>query len=119
MSGESEQFQKVLAAALRLSAVDRLRFVARIADSLAEDLEKSQRNQPPQEILWQGLINENHQLIVHMPEGFPPCTVHVVIEWPTETELKDITADQLKITIRPPNTEAIRQWFANYQLSKR
>jgi hypothetical protein len=115
MVGESEQFQKVLAAALRLSVVDKLRLIARIADSLADDMEKPERSGPERRISLQGIINENHQLVVQMPDGFPPCEVTVVLEWPAGTELKDTTADQLKITIQLPNTEAIRQWFTDYQ----
>jgi hypothetical protein len=113
MAVESEQFQRVLVAALQLSVVDKLRLIARIADSLADDLEKSESGEA--EIRLRGIINENHQLVVQMPEGFPPCEVTVVLEWPTGTELKDTTADQLKITIQLPNTEAIRLWFADYQ----
>lgn len=115
MAGESEQFQRVLAAALRLSVVDKLRLIARIADSLADDLEQSQKGKAEQEITLHGFINENHQLVVQMPEGIPPCEVTVVLEWPTGTELKDISVDQLKITIQLPDTEAIRLWFTDYQ----
>lgn len=115
MAVDSEQFKKVLAAALQLSIVDRLRLIARIADSLADDLEKSEQVEAVHKITWQGMITANHQLVVQMPEGFPPCEVTVILEWPTGTELKDTTADQLKITIQLPHTEAIRQWFADYQ----
>ena len=113
MAGDSELFQRVLAAALQLSTVDKLRLIARIADSLADELEKSQSILT--EISWQGLIDENHRLTVQMPDGFPPCRVTVRVTWPSEIELKDASADQLRITIQPPDTEAVRQWFADYQ----
>ena len=112
---DSEPFEKALAAALQLSVADRLRLIARIADSLADDLEISAQGRPVREIAWQGKITENHQLIVEMPEGFPPCTVTVVIEWPAGTKLNEISADQLKITIQLQDTEAIRLWFSDHQ----
>src|SRR4051812_9824784 len=108
MGDESEQFQKALAAALRLSVGDRLRLIARLADSLADELEKSESSRLPQEITLHGMITENHQLVVQMPEGFPPCEVTVVLEWPAGTELKATSLDELKITIQLPNTDAIR-----------
>lgn len=115
MAVDSARFEKVLAAALRLSVVDKLRLIARIADSLADGLEKAEQSKPIQGISWQGTITENHQLVVRMPEGCPPCEVTVVLEWLTGAELKETSADQLKITIQLPNTEAIRLWFAGYQ----
>lgn len=115
MGAESEQFQRVLAAALQLSVVDKLRLIARIADSLVEDLEKSEPHGQVREMTLKGTITADHQLVVQMPEGFPPCEVTVVLEYPDSKTLQETPPDQLKITIQLPYTDAIRQWFTDYQ----